>query len=260
MNASTTLDKLKAALDQKPGLLLPSVDDSFRSALESRSDLSYSIEMLEARGAARQYLVDLETRVDSHDLVSYGPSKIKFSCARLIGTQAYLATKWALADRISVMAGRVFCSPEVSENRASPVQLISHFVQDKRKKSTAAVLYKSMKSSFGWSVGISYAIRNHFVHDGGQANGSDFFAASTPRSAFQISAEGWVRIEETARNTYFVDPTMLRTAAVWPDNSRDDLREVLRVCEQETDDALGVLLGSACHTLRAHVSFMLGED
>jgi len=56
-----------------------------------------------------------------------------------------------------------------------------------------------------------------------------------------------------------VDPSFHRAGATWPVSPRDDLRAVLRVCERETDDALGVLLGSACQTLLAHVGFMLGE-
>ncbi len=49
-------------------------------------------------------------------------------------------------------------------------------------------------------------------------------------------------------------------AVDWPTSPRDDPRVVLRVCEREMDDALGVLLGSAGGALQAHVGFMLGQD
>jgi hypothetical protein len=178
----------------------------------------------------------------------------------MIGVQAYLTTKWALADRITGMAGRILCTPEAGLNGASPPQLVSHFVQKDRKKMTAGALYDSLRSSFGWPVGISYAIRNHFIHDGAQVGGSDFFEASIPASAFRISVDGWARIEKTAQERYGVDASLHRTGATWPVSPRDDLRTVLNVCERETDDVLGVILGSACQTLLAHVGFMLGED
>jgi hypothetical protein len=46
----------------------------------------------------------------------------------------------------------------------------------------------------------------------------------------------------------------------WPTTPLDDLRVVLADCEREVDEALGVLLGSACRALALHVGFMLGED
>jgi hypothetical protein len=51
-----------------------------------------------------------------------------------------------------------------------------------------------------------------------------------------------------------------RAGPNWPTTPRDDLRVVLDVCEREADDALGVLVGSACRTLVAHVGCIVGED
>ena len=116
-----------------------------------------------------------------------------------------------------------------------------------------------MRRSFGWPIGLSYAIRNHFIHDGGHLDGNDFFEGSTHESAFRISDPGWGRIEDQAKS-YGVDPSYHRAGALWPGSTKDDLRELLKVCEREMDDALGVLLGSACKSLLGHVGFMLGED
>jgi hypothetical protein len=140
------------------------------------------------------------------------------------------------------------------------VQLISHFVnRDKTKKTTAAAIFESVRQAFGWPIGLSYAIRNHFVHDGAQIDGSDFFEGPSAASAFRISADGWDRMEKKAE-AYRVERSHHRAGANWPSTPKDDLRVVLAVCEREMDDALGVLLGSACGSLRAHVAFMVGED
>jgi len=257
--AKATLGQVDVALGRKPRALPSDVETAFRSVVNYRSDIDHWITMFDARTAAWELLDGLELKADADDLVPFGVTRAKFVHVRLIGVQAYVATKWALADRITGMVGRVLCTPDAGSNEASPAQLVSHFVQKDRNKTTAGALCKSLRSAFGWPVGISYAIRNHFVHDGGQMAGSDFFEASTSASAFRISHDGWSRIEKTAQEKYIVDSSFNRDEATWPVSPRDDLRAVLRVCEREIDDALGVLLGSACSTLLGHVGFMLGE-
>lgn len=103
-------------------------------------------------------------------------------------------------------------------------------------------------------------IRNLFVHDGARVSGIDFFAGTSYESAFRISDEAWKRIENRVQNEYRVDSSHHRVGANWPTAPTEDLRLLMRVCEREMDDALGILLGSACSSLRAHVGFMLGED
>jgi hypothetical protein len=241
-------------------LVAPKVETAFRDGAAFRTDIEHLLAMLETRQAAWKLLDGLEAKADADDLVPFGDTRAKFVHVRLIGVQAYLTTKWALADRITGMVGRLLCTPNVGLNGANPAQLVAHFVQKDRSKTTAGALYESLQSSFGWPVGVSYAIRNHFVHDGGQMNGSDFFEAPASAAGFRISADGWSHIEKTAQNRYSVDASLHRAGAAWPVSPRDDLRVVLRVCERETDDALGVLLGTACQTLLVHVGFMLGED
>lgn len=257
--AKATLGKVEVALARKPGALPANVEKSFRSVVNCRPDIDHWVTMVDARAAAWDLLEGLESKVDADDMVPFGSKPAKFVHVRLIGVQAYVATKWALADRIVGLVGRVLCTPDAGLNGANPAQLVSHFVQKDRKKTTAGAMYESLRSAFGWPVGISYAIRNHFVHDGGQMRGSDFFEASTSSSAFRISEDGWSRVEKTAQEKYVVDSSLHRAGATWPVSPRDDLRVVLRVCERETDDALGVLLGSACSTLLGHVGCMLGE-
>lgn len=257
--AKATLKTVDVALGRKPGALPADVAKAFRSVVGYRADIDHWITMVDARTAAWGLLDGLESKADADDLVPFGDTRAKFVHVRLTGVQGYVATKWALADRITGMVGRVLCTPDAGLNEASPAQLVSHFVQKDKKRMTAGVLCESLRCAFGWPVGVSYAIRNHFVHDGGQMAGSDFFEASTSASAFRISNDGWARIVTTAQKKYVVDSTHHRAEATWPVSPRDDLRAVLRVCERETDDALGVLLGSACNALSSHVGFMLGD-
>jgi hypothetical protein len=232
----------------------------FREIVDYRSDINHWKSIFEARNAALHLLDGLEAQADTADTVLFGSRRIKFEHARTIGVQAYLTTTWALADRIAGLVGQVFCTPDAGFNAVSPPQLISHFINRERtKKTTAATLYESLRQTFGWPIGLSYAMRNHFVHDGAQIRSFHFFAGASRLDAFRISNEGWDRIEGQAKS-YNVDPSYHRAGTLWPVDPKADLRLLLKACEREMDDGLGVLLGSACNTLHSHVGFILGED
>lgn len=258
-DAKVVLGKASTALGRHAGKLPGDVEDSFRRVIAFAEDVDHCVGMLHARAAARLLLTDLEKTADADDRVPFGTTRVKFQHVRLIGAQAYLTTSWALADRITGVVGRVLCTPDAGFNDASPAQLVSQFVQKERRKATAGALFESVRQTFGWPIGVAYAVRNHFVHDGAQMSGSGFFDGPTAVSQFRISPSGWTRVEERAR-TYGVEQSHHRAGANWPAAPRDDLRVVLDVCEREMDDALGVLLGSACGSLLTHVGCMLGED
>jgi hypothetical protein len=133
------------------------------------------------------------------------------------------------------------------------------FLRDKMRKTTAAAVFESVRQTFGWPIVLSYAIRNHFVHDGARSGGADFFEGPVAVAAFRISADGSDRVEKQA-DSYGVERAYQRAGPSWLSAPRDDLRVVLNACEREMDDALGALLGSACRSLLAHVGFLIGED
>jgi hypothetical protein len=257
--AKAEFAKVDAALGRHPAKLPNEVVEQFRSVTAFASDIDHLLGMLCGRAAARTLLTGLEAEADADDLVQYGSARVPYQHVRLLGVQAYLATKWALADRLTGMTGRVLCTPAAGFDVSRPARLVAHFVQKERKGTTSGTLYESIRQTFGWPIGVSYALRNHFIHDGAQASGFDLFDGPTAAAGFIMSEAGWNRIEEKAKD-YGVDVTHHRVGANWPKTPRDDLRNVLDVCERELDDALGVLVGSACRALVAHVGCMLGED
>lgn len=260
-DAKSVLDQVHAALGRHSAGLPPEVETAFRALVDYRTDIDHWLGMLEARAAARQLLDALETQADADDCVPLGTARVKYQHVRFIGVQAYVTTNWALAGRITELVGRILCTPEAGRNRVKPAELVSHFInRDNTRKTTAAALFESVRQAFGWPIGLSYAIRNHFMHDGAQIGGSDFFEGPSAAAAFRISADGWDRVEKRAETEYRVERSCHRAGASWPSTPRDDLRIVLTGCEREMDDALGVLLGSACGALLAHVAFMVGED
>ncbi|WNG20274.1 hypothetical protein [Cystobacter fuscus] len=258
-DAKSTLGKIDNSLLRQPGNLAPEVESQFKVVAAFRSDIEHWRGMLAARAAARALLTGLEGQADAGDTVPLGSTRAKYQHVRLIGVQAYLATKWALADRLVGMVGQVFCIRSSLNDPKNLPQLVSHFVGEQTKSKTAAVAFYSVRHTFGWPIAVSYALRNHFIHEGGQLEGVDFFVGPTAGAGFEMSSAGWKRIEERAKS-YGVEPKHHRVGAAWQPSPGNDLRTILDVCERETDDALGVLVGSACHAIVAHVGFILGED
>jgi len=213
-DAKSVLDHVHAALGRHPAGLPQEVETAFRVLVDYRVDVDHWLGMLEARAAARQLLDALETQADTDDCVPLGVARVKYQHVRLIGVQAYVTTNWALADRITGMVGRILCTPAAGLNDVKPAELVSHFVnRDRIRTTTAATLFESVRQAFGWPIGLSYAIRNHFVHDGAQIGGSDFFEGPSAASAFRISANGWDRVEKRAETEYRVDRSYHRAGA-----------------------------------------------
>jgi hypothetical protein len=258
-DAKTILDQLGTTLT-RAGTSLPSeISAQFRGSVDARSDVSHWKDLIEARRVAAQFLDQLENRADADDFVSLGATRARFHHARLVGAQAYLSLSWALADRITAMVGRILCSADGGHNTESPAQLVSHFLQKDRKKFATGAVFDSIRRTFGWPIAVSYALRNHFIHDGAQSLGKDFFTGSSSSMAFRISPDGWKFIE-TKTERYAIERTFHRLALGWPTSPHADLRLLLADCEREMDDALGILVGSACHTLYLHAGLLIGDD
>jgi hypothetical protein len=257
--AKDQLSKVEQAFVEYPGRVPAEVESQFRVVTSSAIDIDHWVELIKARAAALGLLLQLENQADADDTIMFGTIRAKYQHIRLIGVQAYLSTTWALADRIIGTVGRVLCTPEAAFDPGRPAQLVTQFLQKDRKKNTAGAIYESVRQTFGWPIALSYSLRNHFIHDGARLPGFDFFEGSNSASRFAISRDGWAYIEERARG-YGVDPSYHRVIPSWPVAPSDDLRAVLKVCESELDDALGVLIGSACGALLSHVAFVVGED
>ncbi len=266
------LEAAKRSLDASAlAAALVGVGDQMSRSLATGSSIEYWRELWAARNSARDLLVGLEERIEQDDFVvvqfgvprrSAPPMRIKYSHARLIGVEAYLSLSWSLADRVSGFVGRVLCSADGGAfSDQGSAKLVSHFVdsKDSLSRSTAGLLIDSIRRAFGWPIAVSYALRNHFIHDGGQQHEVDFFAGATSIDEFKINAKAWKNIRNRAV-AYNVLPDNIRKNANFPPAPEEDLRVLLTACEREMDEALGILLGSACAALATHLSFLTGND
>lgn len=232
--------------------------------IRSKIEFDHWLSLIETRRYAKKQLLDLEKNVAPGDLVLWGTLKdsIPFSHARLLAINAYLSTSWSLTDGITSFIGRIFCSPNQGFYAIESAKLVRNFVEaDAVKKSTAGILYNFIPEFYGWPICLSYMLRNVFIHDGGKIKGKTIFKSSSAISAFEISDDAWgmLEVELKAKN-----PTVNQVAksATWAQPSRPitDIRAIIEACEQETDEALGVLLGTACHSFGAFLIYATMQD
>jgi hypothetical protein len=109
-----------------------------------------------------------------------------------------------------------------------------------------------------YAMALGTGLREHelVALDMGDGAGGDFFDGPTAASAFKVSAPGWRRIEDRVKE-YNVNAAHSRLGNARAPSAGDDLRKILDTCAPEIDEALGVLVGSACQIAMAHVGFML---
>jgi hypothetical protein len=259
-DAESVLAEIHEALTSCHSQIPEKVISDFHSLIKYRSEIANWRMMIEARTNSMQLMKDLPSLCDHSDYVVLGNSKIKYNVARFMISQSYLSSAWALADSISGACGQTLCSAKVGRNISSPPQIVNHFINNKtRMDSISGALSESIHHSFGWPVAISYAIRNEFVHGGASSTEANFFHGANSLAGFRISDTAWGKVIDKAESINLT-ATHHRLGAGWPQDPKDDLRILLEVCEQELDDALGVLLGSACGMLKIHLGFMLGQD
>lgn len=257
------LDNVASRLAEADNRLHTDAVAFLRDVTETRPDLKHCLNLLKAREASWKILDGLELRVDSSDCVVYTGAELKFEFVRLIGVQAYVSTEWALADSITSIAGRVFCTYSTNQNKIKPPQLISDFLGKEANSNVAKTLRVSLQASFGRAASILYALRNHFLHDGAYRNGMAFFSGTNAESAFRVSESGWKQIERRAQSWFSGEvfySKLCRPHAVFPTDPKDDLRELLRWCEREIDEALGIIISTATQTVLVQTGFMLGDD
>ena len=253
------LKVLESAVSSSGERLSPEVQTSLQTLFSFQIEIPDLRESIGARASAFSLLEGLEARVNPSGAVLLLQDRpVKFHQARLIGVQAYLAIQWSIADRITDFVGRVVLPKPSIDKPPPPTQLLSHFVGGSADKTMAAGLLESTRKTFGWPLALSYELRNHFVHHGGQTSGVDIFESKHASAGFRVSDDGWDRFM-TRIGRHQVGPTMNRRLPGWPSSRRQDLRWLLQDCEAEVDQALGTLLRSSLYLLVANVQCLIGS-
>ncbi len=199
--AATALRELPSSLSPFASSLPVECIDKLES-LESIAALLASVcGLVKGREVAWQVLCQLPLQqvppsplTGNLELVNYQGMEIPFSTARLLSFQSYLSVTWSVCDSITTALAPLVCNRSVCTDRGNPPQLLTHFI--KSDKNTAYYGSFLLAKSYGFPVGISYVIRNHFIHDGALFYGQNFFESQNISDKFRISQTGWKVLEE----------------------------------------------------------------
>jgi hypothetical protein len=270
-----TAEKLKRCLEESAtelrqitnslGLITsPSLHQNCMSELakleEMANNLTATCDLITPREQARQLLERLPLITNSiTNLVDYHGTKIPFSNARILGFQGYLAMTWAICDSITTAISPLICNEATCKNRTNPPQLLTHFI----KSDTHSTYYSAyfLKLNYGWAIGVSYVIRNHFFHDGALWEGKNFFAGKTVAHEFKISQEGldFLDKEMVQKHKLNKEQNRLGLSLTWPWH-QDNLLKLLELCNDEIDEALSCLVRWSVGMATLQARYLLERD
>ncbi len=177
-----------------------------------------------------------------------------FHIIRLMYFQGLLSTTWSAYDALTTVAGKLLCTGKVASNPKQSPQLWQNFT--KSSDAFSSYQQKIIRREYGYPIALSYAIRNHLIHDCGQTNGNDFFEGISTSDAFVISDEGWLFIDNkvTGSKDYAVANDRGRLALPV---RKDNLLTLLEACHHEIDNAIIILLSSSVNSVGFFVKSLL---
>lgn len=184
-----------------------------------------------------------------------GASTTPFAHARLLAFQGYLATTWAIADQVMRAVGGLLCTRTVARDMTKAPQLWAHVLKEAE---ISAAIADSL-DAFKWPIALSYAVRNHCLHDGGVVRGQLFFQGQAAEDGFRPSDAGWDFLEKKVVDEYKANRNQTRLLDPWPWH-RDDLFALLVRCHDELDEALGLLARCGAAAAKMQTAILLGQE
>jgi len=255
--AAGDLDEIGKALASGPARITPRLDQILQNSVGLAHHLRDAASLIEIRTTGAAQLEEIRKSVNpARDEVVFHEATMPFAHARLLGFQGYLATTWAISDHVMRSVGALMCTKETARNREKPPQLWSHVFASSVLSSATGDL---LREAYGWPIAVSYATRNHCLHDAGIVESRLFFEGPRASDGFRVSKGGWDFLSAKAQADANVKPTNTRLSLEWPWHV-DNLLEHLVVCHEELDRALGMLARWAATAAKMQAAVLLDED
>lgn len=260
--AKNLLNTIELTLKEKDSKIPHNIPEEIHDLVNvsAQKRIERLLEVLKSRDLTISVLEQLENKTDSvTNRANVLGTEIDFNSARFIFIQSYISTMWAISDTITEFAGRILCIESVNK-RNQGAKLLQNFIRN--GKSTVFSIDKFFKEKYGLPIGVSYVIRNLFIHGCGFDESWVFFEGQHCSTGFRISDKALKYIEDQLdSNTYPNDnfdnvKSYTNASEPWP-WPQDDLRKLLKICHREMDDALGVLLLTACNLLKTLVASLI---
>ncbi len=179
-----------------------------------------------------------------------------FEAERLFRVQAYFATTWSISDLISAFCGKILCTLNKANRSTHPAKLPDFIKND--SKEISAFLCMMLRANFGYAIALSYKLRNRFIHEAGLIKEKELFGDD-----FDIPKDNWSTIIKSVTDDQSFGSKIqskIRDGVKIPEDMVSDLRVVLNLLQNETDEVLGILVGTAIGTFESLVKYTLCED
>jgi hypothetical protein len=255
INETTTiLDDTLVLLLRHTGKLSDKARVSFENICENKDVLLQACNLIDYRESCWDTLIAVRDNPDfinsTCDLMGI---QISFDHARNFSVQAYLAATWSVSDVLSSVVGSILCTDAISQDKSRSINIWQHFIKD--TKASPKLIHDVLRECFAWPIALSYIIRNLFIHEGGGVkNTVPFFESDNAMNGFKMSVDTWKTIKASA-NKLNVNDQQMRVSSLDPTNTLN-LDIILKACNQELDDALGILLISGCQMVLSFATMM----
>lgn len=245
--AIADLTEIAVALAAQPGTPHISTKRCLENAASLAIPLRDALDLVPIRDSGAQRVAELKTLPS--------PSATPFAHARLLAFQSYLATTWAIADQVMRAVGGLLCTRSVAKDTTKAPQLWAHVL----KEAVLSAAIADSLDAFKWPIALSYAVRNHCLHDGGIVRGQSFFQGQAQEDGFRPSDSGWEFLEKKLADEYKASKSQTRLLDPWPWH-RDDLLALLVRCHDELDEALGLLARCGAAAAKMQTAILLGQE
>lgn len=262
----STITRLKAAENeiQKTSVNLCNVidRDNYATWIE-KTQYAKQFELTLPLFAVRQFsekgLMDLLSLCKSRGremvsaVVPYCGVSMPMSSARVLSIDSYLVAYWSVYDRLSNIIGRVVGNESIRKNplgKSNP-KLVETFLVEKNGidvLGTKDLIFKS----YGCEVGLSYLIRNCYVHDGGMIDDLPILSGLSFNDAFMISETVAEKLNDEITKRYKVP----NAAIVQPGG----LVEQLQGCHSKIENLFISLLRFMTGTLLVEIESFAAID
>ena len=236
--------------------------DFFRNFESHLSNLSAALQLLEVRSASFDIVQQIGNGTlrdpENPENLKYLNLSIPFWQARFLSIQSHIGTTWAMYEQISKVAGNLVCAENVVKNTIQPHKITDYL--NKGEKIAGSNFPSFLKKSYGWPIGVSYAIRNWMIHDGETSYGIKFFSDEIGSKApFELTSEAISQIERKCHSDYKVDPDQSRRPEFWP-HEATNLIGLIKICHEEIDEAASIYISWATSSVKELSKLIFRRD
>lgn len=191
------------------------------------------------------------------------PESYQLISRRKTRLQGYLTTTWSMYENISEVAISISCINDLADNRSKSISFVSDITQQDRSGSPGEDhlgmdMWQWLQTCYGWPIGLSYGLRNVFVHDGGEILQRTIFDNSRIKSSpYRLNDFGKQKVYQLPISKYGARSDWHKMSSDWEQNQPRNLLDLLKTCHREADKALSIFAEWSIKSFETQARLML---